>query len=214
MEYLKAVNRLKEIEHKYDVMSIKYKGVSMWPQLRIYMMSEMATHSEQRVTSSSVKLVLSTLFFYNPLCFFRKYDTWHFCSCITRKKIGEKYVHHVSGMLSQLGNKTLQWEYPIPGTQHYSKKDIEETNIISASWWLLLSRGLASMSKRKKINIENEFLIQKILSDYQLTFDYKACIRRLIWLKRTTDFFFAISHTPKLIVMECAYTQIDRKSVV
>ena len=35
MTYLEAVALLHDIESKYDVMSIKYKGVSVWSFLRL-----------------------------------------------------------------------------------------------------------------------------------------------------------------------------------
>lgn len=208
MEYLKAVELLKEIEGKYDVMSIKYKGVSVWPQFRVYLMSTLATHSEQELSGSAVKLILGSLFFYNPLQLFKKYDIWQFNSCITRKKVGGKFVHHVSGLVPQLGYKTLQWELPIPGVRHYKRSEIEEKHIISSSWWILLSRGLALLGKWKNIRLENEDLIKSILSEYDIQFDYKSSVKRLIWLKRVADFFFSISKKPRLIVVECAYTQM------
>lgn len=208
MEYLKAVELIKEIEQKYDVMSIKCKNVSIWPYLRIYLMSAMATHGEQTISPSTIKLILSSLFFYNPFVIFKKYDLWLLNSCITRKKVGEKYVHHVSGFISQLGFKSLEYELPIPGVRHYPKKQIDEKHIVSSAWLVMACRGVAYLYKCRKLKIENEGLLKDILRTYNLSFDYKGALQRLLGGKKMIDWLFAITPKPRLIVLECAYTQM------
>ena len=133
MEYLDGIERFKQIEGKYDVMSIKFRGISVWPYLRIYLFDSMATHMATKHTTSALTIVLKSLFRYNPLRFFKTYRVWDYAASITRKKIGDKYEHHVSGFLHKSGYPVLTVEFTSPGSAPISNKEIPERNIVSSS---------------------------------------------------------------------------------
>lgn len=69
MTYLEAVALIKKIEQKHDMMLVKYKGVSVWPLLRINIIDAITGNNVTMKSTgvSAVKQVLSTLFYYNPL---------------------------------------------------------------------------------------------------------------------------------------------------
>ena len=80
MTYLEAVSLMKEIESRYDLMQIKYKGVSVWPLLRINIVDAISGNNETMKSTggSAIKQVLSTLFYYNPFDYFKKRSVWLF----------------------------------------------------------------------------------------------------------------------------------------
>ena len=76
MTYLEAVALLHDIESKYDVMSIKYKGVSVWSFLRLRLLDCVSVNTEIKMSKSVMKIVLKSLFYGSPLQAWKKYDVW------------------------------------------------------------------------------------------------------------------------------------------
>lgn len=210
MEYLEAVNLLHEIEDRYDVMSIKSKGIEIWPYLRIYLFDSIYVHRAQDVSVSSLKQVCKDLFFFNPLRFFNKYDVWNFSSRITRKKIGQYFEHHVSGALHKGYRKVLTLEDPANNGMVIRRRDIPEKNIVSNSWFNLVYGLIFVILRCLPLKIENEDIIRNIIQDYHIDFNYRKRVKMLYAQRKASDFFFAISFKPRLIIMECSYTQMGR----
>lgn len=205
MNYLEAVEILQNIEDKYDVMSIKYKGVSVWPFLRIYLVDSMSKQSEQKVSASNIAVVIKSLFFYNPFEIFKKHKVWVFSGTITRKKIGSKYEHHVIGALTKVCPDILLIENPEANCPHYKKKEIIEKHIVSNSWTLLTSRILELFLRLKRVMIENEELLISIIKNLGVSFNYKAYVMRLLAQKIATDLLLKLGHKPKTAFMICPY---------
>ena len=210
MKYLDAVQLLKKIEKDYDVMSITYRGVALWPYFRIYLLDKISVNLTVAHNSSALKIVLSSLFLYNPLRFFKKYKIWNFSSSTTRKKIGEKYEHHVSGYLHKSKYPILTVEQSSPGIRKISKTEIPEKNIVTSSWSLILTAILEVMTRPFNRKIVGEDILKEIIERLGVSFNYKQRLGWLIAQKCTTDFFLAIGHKPDLIIMECYYTQMGR----
>lgn len=210
MKYIDAVQVIGKIEKEHDVMSIKYNGVALWPYFRIYLLDRISDNFAVPHNFSALKLVLSSLFQYNPLRFFKKHKIWNYSSSITRKKIGEKYEHHVSGYLHKSPYSDLTIEQSSPGIRRISKADIPEKNIVSGSWPLVFTAILEILSRPINRRIEGEDILIKILERLEVSFNYKQRLGWLIAQKRTTDFFLAIGHKPELMIMECYYTQMGR----
>ena len=210
MNYLDSVKLFREIERDYDVMSIRYKGISVWPYLRIYLFDELTAHLATGYTSSALKVLLTSLFRFNPLCFFRKYQVWDYSSSTTRKKVGDIYEHHVSGYLHKCSYSVLTIEFQSPGIKVISRKEIPERNIVSGSWTLALNAFLELIMRPFHQDIEGEDILIDIINKLGLKLDYKKRLRWLVAQKRATDFFLALAHKPELIIMECSYTQMGR----
>ncbi len=97
MNYIEANSTLREIEHHFDVMSVKYKGVSVWPYVRCYLVDKLGYQKARKPSASNVIFILKNLFAYNPFVINKQMDIWSYSGVITRKQIGDKYYHHVSG---------------------------------------------------------------------------------------------------------------------
>lgn len=131
MDYLESIDRLKEIESKFDVMSVKYRGVSVWPYVRCYLVDMLGYQKARKPSASNVFFILKNLFAYNPLVITKKMDIWSYSGVITRKKIGDKYYHHVSGALPSITEKVLNLENP-ESSRHHFKKQKYLRSILSA----------------------------------------------------------------------------------
>ena len=205
MTYLEAVELLKSIEEKYDVMSIRYKGMSVWPYLRLYLLDQISVKKEHMLSGSIVKVVIKSLFCYNPLKMFKRHDLWLFTGCERRKQIGDKMIHRISGGISASSDDCLMIEKPDFKKGHYGYELIEEKDIVSESWLLVLFHLFQMALRTFSMKIENEAVIQQVLADNNLTFDYRHYVRALNAKRLSLLCFLNITRKPKLAVMECPY---------
>ena len=209
MEYLDSVRKIKEIEEKYDVMSIKYRNLSVWPWLRIYLCDALSVKKQQQeISSSNVKIVLKTLFAYNPLNLFLKHKIWTFDNQGGRKLIGDNVEHVVLGGISEIENSTLNIELPDRIKRKYPKNRYKEKYLFSASWFLLLSHGIEVLFRCGVFKIEGKEIIDEILRDLGVDFDYLYFIRYLLAQKITMDFFLKVTFKPKVVVFLCPYPRM------
>ena len=207
MDYLESIDRLKEIESKFDVMSVKYRGVSVWPYVRCYLVDMLGYQKARKPSASNVFFILKNLFAYNPLVITKKMDIWSYSGVITRKKIGDKYYHHVSGALPSITEKVLNLENPESSRHHFKKTEIPEKYIISNAWSIFLSRGFEYFLRLNNLSVENEYIFEEINNKLNITFDYKFRIRLLYAQKLATDFLLKVGKKPKVVAMECPYDQ-------
>lgn len=205
MTYLEAVELVKDIEAKYDVMSIRYKGMSVWPYLRLYLLDGISGQTEVKASGSIIKVVLKSLFAYNPLRAFKRHDVWLFTGCERRKRIGDKMIHRISGGISANVDKCLMIEKPDLLLGHYKKKDIEEKDIVSESWLLILFHLMERILRLSRPNIENEDVMRMILADNGLKFDYLHYVRMLNAKRLSLLCLLALVKNPRLVLMECPY---------
>lgn len=205
MTYLEAVALIKSIEGKYDVMSIRYKGVSVWPHLRLYLLDGISRHSEIKASGSIMKVVIKSLFSFNPFQMFKRHKIWLFTACERRKRIGDKMIHRVSGGITA-SEDCLMIEKPGLEKNHYRRNEIEEKSIVSESWLLVLSHILEVLLKFRTPIIENEQVLKQILSDHQLTFDYRHYINALNAKRLSLLWTMKLTPKPQLAIMECPYT--------
>ncbi len=208
MNYLNAIKILNDIESEYDVMSVKYKDVPVWPYVRIYLQDTLTFHQARKGSISNIYLVLKNLFFYNPLVLLKKEDIWHYCSVITRKQIGNMYYHHVTGDIALLYNRVLCLDSPERGKSHLPRKQIPEKNIISNAWSIFLTRSIEYLLRIKELNIEKIDLLESIIQRLNIQLDIRFYVRLLYAQKLATDILLKLGNKPKVVVMECPYTQM------
>lgn len=208
MEYLESVRLLKEVEKQFDVMSVKYKGVSVWPYVRCYLVDMLGYQKARKPTASNVFFILKNLFTYNPFVISKQMNIWSYSGVITRKKIGDKYYHHVSGAIPFITERVLNLENPESSRPHLKKKEIPEKYIISNAWSILLSRGLEYFLRLKRFSVENSKVFDDINNKYNIAFDYKFRIRLLYAQKLATDLLLKVGKKPKVVAMECPYDQM------
>lgn len=208
MKYLEGVELIRQIESEYDVMSIRYKGISAWPYLRLYLLDKITANRENKASCSIIVLVLKSLFFYNPLQIFKQYDVWLFTGSERRKPIGGKMIHRVSGGMSTNIENCLMIEKPSKSNGHYHKKDIVEKCIVSEAWLLMTFRLLEVLFRLFPLKIENEFLLDRILRDKKLSFDYRHYFRLLNAQRMAMRIMIGVTKKPKVVVMECPYVSM------
>ena len=208
MTYLEAVDLIREIESKYDLMKVTYKGVGVWPLLRINIVDAITGNNDTMKSSgsSAIKQVLSTLFYYNPFSYFKKRSVWLFAGFERRKEVYGKRQLRVSGCVTSAHPETLVIEKPGKDQSSCPRRDIPEKDIVSESWLLLFVHAIAILTKWKKISLLNEVILQQALADNHIQFDYNSAIRILIVQKNVFDVLLAITHKPKKVIIECPYT--------
>ena len=181
MTYLEAVSLMKEIESRYDLMQIKYKGVSVWPLLRINIVDAISGNNETMKSTggSAIKQVLSTLFYYNPFDYFKKRSVWLFAGFERRKEVNGLKKLRVSGCVIDACENTLVIEKPGKDQSTTPRSMVPEKDVVSESWLLLFVHAYAILTKWKKIKIENECVLQRVLKEYKIQFDYIGALRVL-----------------------------------
>ncbi|MBR5033777.1 MAG: hypothetical protein IKX71_00555 [Bacteroidales bacterium] len=205
MTYLEAVQLVKDIESKYDVMSIRYRNVSVWPYLRLYLFDGISDKTEIKPSVPVVKIVLKSLFAYNPFKVFKHHDVWLFTGCERRKRIGDKMIHRISGGISTNVDSCLMIEKPHLLLGHYKKKEIEEKDIVSESWLLALFHLIERLSSITRPRIENEDVIKRILAENNISFDYRRYVKKLDAKRKSLRCLLRIAPKPRLVLMECPY---------
>lgn len=203
MQTLEGVKLIKEIEQRYDVMSIKWNGISVWPFLRLYLKESITTQRENKASSSNIKLVLKCLFAYNPFRAFKKHEVWSFTACDRRKLIGEKKIHRISGALA--AENCLMIEKPLKGIGHYSRNEIEEKDIVSEAWLLMIFHAIEVLSRWFNPKLENEDILKHILSENNLKFNYLRYVRMLNAQRMAMRLVLKLTSKPKVAMMECPY---------
>lgn len=205
MQPLEGVKLIKDIEQKYDVMSIKYKGISVWPFLRLYLKDSVTNSRESKASASNIGIVLRSLFAYNPFRAFRKHDIWSFTACERRKKLGSKQVHRISGAFASEGLNLLMVEKPSAGMSHFPLREIEEKDIISEAWLLMTFHALEFFSRITTPNVENVDLLKRILADKHISFDYLRYVRMLNAQRKAMRMMTSFLPKPKAVFIECPY---------
>lgn len=205
MKYLEGVALIRQIESEYDVMSIRFKGVSAWSYLRLYLLDKITDNREFKASRSIIALVLRCLFFYSPFQIFKHYDAWVFTGCERRKRIGDKMIQRVSGGVACSVGKCLMIEKPSKQVGHYKREEINEKSIVSEAWALMTLRVLCFLSKPFPVKLENEELMRRILQEKGLDFDYKHYLKLLNAQRMTMRMLMAIVPKPKMVFMESPY---------
>lgn len=208
MNYIEAQLLIQKMEDTYDVSTITYKNVPIWPFMRLYLLDNLSTKRARGGSISNIWLILKRMFQYNPLSFFRKYDIWIYNAASTRKLIDGKYYSCISGAIPEVYRNTLTLENPESSVAAYKKNTINDTNIVSNAWSIMIVRGLEFLLRPFSLNIKNEALLVKILKECNSDFNYKKYVRFLVNQKRAADFFQFVSGKPKVVFIIDAYDQM------
>ena len=208
MTYLEAVALIKRIEQRYDMRLIKYKDEPIWPLLRINIIDTISGNNNtmKSTGSTAVKQVLKTLFYYNPLNFFRKYKLWLFAGYERRKVVGNHRLLRVSGCVIEAEPNTLVIEKPSKNQNTHHRRDVPEKSIVSESWLLMFVHALAIVFRPLTLKIENENILKSVLDEYNIKFDYISAIRILASQKIVFDCILAVLPKPEKVIIECPYT--------
>ena len=168
---------LKEIEKNRSILDLKYKGVPIWPTLRLksfYQIQEQekgATNITRKLNFTSV-LVIFKSFFYGISELFKlgQYEYLVFSGSERRKRVDGLYHERVvEGLLAE--TNSLLIENPFPLGKHYKKNEIPTKHIMSESI-LFLGIFILGFFGFKKNELENEQIILEIQKEYDFKINY------------------------------------------
>lgn len=203
------MNNIFDIEKKYNVKSIKYNGICIWPIIRVYIAAKIVFNKE-RITINKkniLSLILSfTRGFKNLI--FTKAKYLAFSDTDRRVFINGKYFDRlVDPIADEL--KILIIETPL--YNHYPSTKTFSNELASSLPFKLLVEIISWFTKVKKI--ESEDTLVSILGELEFSINYKKLIKRtfaeeLIMknyfkLKKIKGVFVVVSYTKPGIIFAC-----------
>lgn len=209
LSYLETLDILRGIESRHDVGSIRVDGVGVWQFLRLYLFEAIQKGDGEKshdVSGGKIKTVLGTLFSYNPLQLLRHRRVWVFNGAERRKEIAGKHIHRVSGFAASALPDALTIEKPSLAWGHRKRSQIEERHIVSESWILLAVHAEERLLRRKRIEIENEKILEEIVSGLGVSFDWRYFVRFLLAQRNVIRRLMRLSGKPDSVLIECPYS--------
>lgn len=201
------IDKIREIESKYPVETIRTDGFQVWPMIRFWLWAYYTAQVEpirSKSSGLSIKQMLKLVgsLFYGLPNYFGKYNYLVFSDTSERRLIEGSYVDKSVDYITGILPKTLLVELPLP--KHYPKSKIPTDRIVSKIPLYLLE-WFYSKVRFTKIRIENEELLGKILGELRISFDYRSILIRNL-AQHTAGKLLNRFYKPKGIVVQCAYT--------
>lgn len=168
---------LKEIEQNKNILDLKYRGLPIWPTLRLksfYQIREQrkgAANITRKLNFTSVWVIFKS-FFYGISELFKlgEYDYLVFSGSERRKRVKGLYHERVvEGLLEE--TNSLLIENPFPLGRHYKKDQIPTKHIMSESI-LFVGIFILGFFGFKKKELENEQILLEIQKDYDFKINY------------------------------------------
>ena len=213
---------LKEIETKYDVSSITYKNIQIWPILRMYYFRKhminnvgIINNKEGKFSLSKSRRIKNTLYGFGNL--FRKYNYIVFTNMDYKRLVNNNYVDKIADtLISEIGiDNTLIVEQPIQRL-HFSRSEIENKHIISielfrsfCSLFTILRSQFASFDDLK---IKNLSILDEINKRYSLNLKYNILLYKFFKYKQLFSIYFKI-YKPDVIFLNCYY-KIENQAAI
>lgn len=208
MEQINSIKLLKQVETAFDVMSVKYKGISVWPFVRVYLEDSLSLNKAQKASISNVFFIIQHLFDYNPFTILKKHKIWIYDETASLRYIGNKFIHQVSGPILELFPSSLVIANPGQSNMAIPMKHVIEKDVFGNSWCIMIARALSILSRKKSMKIENEDVFIKINEYLGIEFNYRYYIKHLFSQKKAVDFLLWIGKKPKMVFMICPYAQM------
>jgi hypothetical protein len=168
------LNKLVEIEQNYPVDKIRVNGIKIWPWLRTYIGSQILFSGlglSENKRFNLIKLVTSFFYGYKLP---KQLEYVIFSVASQRKKIHNHFTDRMD-VIVELNPKTHIFESPLP--YHHKKNQLPHKNISSKMPFIFREQ---IQSRTLKINIQGEEIIEKILSEHQISIPYINLCRRFI----------------------------------
>lgn len=208
MDYIESINRLKEIESKFDVMSVKYKGITVWPYVRVYLIDSLSAHRAQKASISNIMFIIRHLFDGNVLSLFKRHRIWVYDGMASLRHVGGRFVHQTSGPIFEIENSALLFANPGRADISVSKDELVERDFLSNSWSIMLSRALTILAPKRWMQIENEDVLQRVNEYLNVSFNYRYYIKHLFSQKTVVDMILWLWKKPRIVFMICPYAQM------
>jgi hypothetical protein len=201
------IDRIREIELKYPVETIRYRQFQVWPLIRFWLwtyctakIEPIRGKSKGLSMGQTARLLQSAFYGLSSLAGKYKYIT--FSDTSERKLIEGVYVDKSIDFITSLLPHTLLIELPLPF--HYKKSQIPTSKVVSKIPLYLLE-WFNSKMLGTRIQIENEHVVHEILKELGISFDYRSVlIRNLAQYK--VGRLLARLYKPSGVIIQCAYT--------
>jgi hypothetical protein len=198
---------VKEIEENYDVRSITFKNIEVWPFLRHpyyfeYLKKNIDLGDREIIDSMKMKSKKLKNIFYGFDNRFKKFDYLLFSNALENRLIDDKYINKLAyDLIEQLNsNKVLLIEYP--GEQgHVDRSRLLFKNVVSSETFTFFY--LIKIFNRK-IAIKNDYILKEINKRYKININYQKLVTRFFYFEKIfTKYFGKIK--PKLIFLSNYY---------
>lgn len=199
------MEQIRAVETSYEVDRIRARGHQVWPLIRFSLWANFQSDvAPIRARSLSVARTLELIaqFFYGFTSYFRRYEYLSISDSSERKKINGRWVDKSVDYILEHLPRTLLIELPLP--KHYRKSEIQSSYIASKLPLYALEWIYATLFLRR-IKIENEETIKRILADLKFDFNYHRVLRKHIAQYHVGRLLFWI-YKPKGIVIQPSYT--------
>ena len=166
---------LQEIENSFEVETVKYKGIQVWPFLRMYISDKLKSNTDP--VRFNVNILNN---FFRSVTFgfsnwFRQYDVIIFSSSDQRKLIHGKYTDKSADEIAKYFGKSLIIELPV-GNHHPGKQNA--SGFLVSKYFLYF---LVFIYEKLFVNagtIINEKILSEIIEKIQIEFGYQNLIKR------------------------------------
>ncbi|RKQ50954.1 hypothetical protein BXY85_1975 [Roseivirga pacifica] len=198
---MKSLGFLRRIESDQRSEQILFKGIQVWPVIRVYLAMQKMANLEVKVGIPS-KFGLKDVFsgFTN---YFAKYDYLIFSNSSVRIAYESKSLDRCVGMISTKFRKSLLIETPHGYNTTSNLKPYEERKVSS-----LLIHGVMKLYTiffLRKVEITEEEYLQQVIDDILPYFNYKQVIKKF-WSKYVVYSWLLRFYRPKAVFVVCSYT--------
>ena len=204
------IDKFIEIETKYNVEDIEYRGEKVWTFLRANYYRELEKcitkdYAQFKKNNILVKsLILLRESFYGFRNWFRSYDYIFFSDTDGRSKINNKFFDiNFEKIIEKIGyDKSLYIELPNP--KHYPIKDIFTKYIVSIIGLKFIIYICSKIHFYTFFNKSNISILDDINQNENINLNYLRYINSMIISISIYKFLFRI-YKPKVIFLDCYY---------
>lgn len=197
-----------KVELDHELEKVVYDGIQIWPMLRNYIAPRVVLAGYKPITVSAG--ILKRVFryaFYGFGNWFGKYDYIVISSSDQRKFVEGEYVARTDLIEDSFG-KALHIELPNPDHPKISK--IKSRHIVSKIPLYFVSRF--SVLLWKKRSLSNAGLLDNVLKELNLSFDYNTYLKRFDG-DRKMAIRLLNRYKPKFVLLTTSYTNAGLISV-
>ncbi|MBN2667623.1 MAG: hypothetical protein JXR60_00210 [Bacteroidales bacterium] len=169
---MSVIEKISELEKKYQVKSIRSKGIVIWPLIRIYLSYEIFGKNPVKVKRNKAIRYLKNCF-YGFGSWFKKYDILVFNESGSRKIIDHLYYDK----FDFIDKKYRVLFVELPNPNHYYRTLIPTKHIVSKIPLYLLIEVL-KRTKFRNAQIENNEVLKTMQNNLQFKTDYNSLVKQ------------------------------------
>jgi len=193
------ISKIQDIESKYNIKAVTFKGVQIWPYIRLYSFYSSLGIEKVKPNKKVVSNALKNLF-YGFFNLFHKADFIFFSNTEQRKLINGLFYDKFDFIES---NSFKRIFFELTTTRFHNKKEIPTKHIVSKIPLYILSKIIKPFTSLNKI--KNKEIIYELLNDENININIKASLREYIAQYKLAKILYLL-YKPKGLVLITAYT--------